>query len=564
MLSVLFKQAGPQPPVEPPPPYRVQVSTAPRSMVFHNNKLMEIPTWDEVQAELRERSPPPPPRTSAEEAVKQEKSSYQKVKRGEIEKMQTLHKVSPVDAARAVSKEDIDFLEPFQGFNFTSTNAYNRSAHFYQQAFPSGGMSYQIGMPDAFDSAESLSGDTAMPNSFYPDGVSYFYPDNADQIDRGGLGPFDHADTDQNNYNGGDSTHHNAGPTYDTEWVLLHGSGSVQTCYNGSVPAHQDNVGLANHGGLGPLHHDVTDQTHDSGWVSIQHNNAGPAAHHQNIVSAPSLEESDFAASESEDERPRKVPKLNKDGAPRKPRQPRAKLLKWTDDDWKNVLLGIVWACGETGVQIPFEQAAQVVGETCTAGALQQALLKLRVKQIAEGHKIPSLRMAWTRKNKYAVSKASQEPEANRLRKNPTRVEAIQAHVIKVPRAYNDEDRQGMARPYKWKKASRKAKFSALQSPANVKQEVPDASFTYNQAGGIHGYGLGLQTPTVFHGSSYVPASRRRVHEFSPAGPFGHRTGQIQGMTIGDGELASLLTTEGIEQHGIGLTDVGDEIFSTE
>jgi hypothetical protein len=111
-----------------------------------------------------------------------------------------------------------------------------------------------------------------------------------------------------------------------------------------------------------------------------------------------------------EDRQSSKTTKINKDGAPRKPRQPRPKLLKWSDTDWKNVVLGITWACGETGVQIPFDQAAQIVGENCTAGALQQAILKLRGKQIAEGYQIPSLKMAWTRKNR---NRRSSSPIAN-------------------------------------------------------------------------------------------------------------------------------------------------------
>jgi hypothetical protein len=109
--------------------------------------------------------------------------------------------------------------------------------------------------------------------------------------------------------------------------------------------------------------------------------------------------ESDYGARRSSRVHSR-APKINKDGAPRKPRQPRPKLLKWTDNDWKNVVLGIIWACGETGVTIPFDQAAQVVGENCTAGAMQQAILKLRQKQIDQGYDIPSLKMAWTRKNR--------------------------------------------------------------------------------------------------------------------------------------------------------------------
>jgi hypothetical protein len=116
--------------------------------------------------------------------------------------------------------------------------------------------------------------------------------------------------------------------------------------------------------------------------------------------------ESDFGSRQSS-RIPSRTPKINKDGAPRKPRQPRPKLLKWSDNDWKNVVLGIIWACGETGVQIPFDQAAQVVGDNCTAGAMQQAILKLRQKQVDAGYQIPPLRMAWTRKNRNSSSSLS-------------------------------------------------------------------------------------------------------------------------------------------------------------
>ncbi|USP75851.1 hypothetical protein yc1106_03125 [Curvularia clavata] len=130
----------------------------------------------------------------------------------------------------------------------------------------------------------------------------------------------------------------------------------------------------------------------------------------KHAVSYTPSHDSDYYESSDEDVSPRKAPKLNKDGAPRKPRQPRPKLLKWTDNDWKNVVLGIIWACGEQGVQIPFGQAAKVVGENCTASALQQAVLKLRGKQIAAGHKIPVLVMPWSRKDR---NRRSTTPIAN-------------------------------------------------------------------------------------------------------------------------------------------------------
>lgn len=151
------------------------------------------------------------------------------------------------------------------------------------------------------------------------------------------------------------------------------------------------------------------------------------------FVSNTPTYDSDYAESDRDDRRPSKVPKINKDGGPRKPRQPRPRLLKWSDNDWKNVVLGIVWACGEAGVQIPFDQAAQVVGESCTAGALQQAILKLRGKQIDEGYQIPSLRMAWTRKNKCASSSSfSTNTKPQQVTGQNRMVEPRQSLVVKL------------------------------------------------------------------------------------------------------------------------------------
>ena len=186
-----------------------------------------------------------------------------------------------------------------------------------------------------------------------------------------------------------------------------------------------------------------------------------------NAVSYSPTYDSDYAESDQEDRRPSKIPKINKDGVPRKPRQPRPKLLKWSDDDWKNVVLGIIWACGETGVQIPFDQAAQVVGENCTAGALQQAVLKLRGKQVSEGFQIPSLRMAWTRKNKNATLSSSgandateQGPSVNATSKKSTRMKGNQSLIVTLKHAYPHTDRVRVVRD------SRKKKHPVSMIPA--------------------------------------------------------------------------------------------------
>ncbi|EUC47191.1 hypothetical protein COCMIDRAFT_35194 [Bipolaris oryzae ATCC 44560] len=151
----------------------------------------------------------------------------------------------------------------------------------------------------------------------------------------------------------------------------------------------------------------------DSVGSQYQKQDDGVRAQSEDRVSQVSYtpgKDSEDWESACEDRLPSKTTKINKDGAPRKPRQPRPKLLKWTDNDWKNAVLGIVWSCGEKGIQIPFEQAAQVVGKNCTASALQQAVLKLRGKQVADGNRIPTLKMAWTRKNR---SGSSPTPIAN-------------------------------------------------------------------------------------------------------------------------------------------------------
>lgn len=512
-------------------------------MVFHNNKLVEIPLFDDVKTQ-QSQSSPPPSRTGSEDFILQEETADKKRKRMETMRIQTLHGQPAVDAARAADMDHIHFSEPFQGYNFAA-NAENRGPHFYERNtyYPweqnprNGDAFYDSRMPESSELSQSLSGATLMPDSF-----------NA--------GSFA---TPEPTYSGGaDTFHGDFDPTYHNN-IHTAFSGDADTTYHSVAPstfssdidaAYPDNADpfavTSFAAGLGE-----TSQTDEALELFTQED-----AQEEYIVSATPLEESDFAASESEDERPRKVPKLNKDGVPRKPRKPRAKLLKWTDDDWKNACLGLVWACGEIGIQIPFEQAAQVVGEKCTAGALQQALLKLRSKQVAEGHQIPNLRMAWTRKNKYAASsaktKASQEPEANKPRKKPTRVEGTQALVVTLNRAYNDRDREGMARPYKWKKPSRKARSGALQSPANMKQED-----TYTQAAVAHDYGVGPHTPG--RSTGYLPPTPVT----GDVTPFGHYTGYLQGMAIGGGEFTNLLTTEGLHELGNGFADASDDVFST-
>ncbi|CAI6333679.1 unnamed protein product [Periconia digitata] len=98
--------------------------------------------------------------------------------------------------------------------------------------------------------------------------------------------------------------------------------------------------------------------------------------------------------------------KINKNGEPRKVRKPRAFLRQWNENDVTRALMGIVWAAGENNIRLPFDQAAQVVGEGCTASALQQAILKIHTRINEEGAQIPKIKMSWP-------SKASNTSDSN-------------------------------------------------------------------------------------------------------------------------------------------------------
>ncbi|PSN59828.1 hypothetical protein BS50DRAFT_626404 [Corynespora cassiicola Philippines] len=83
----------------------------------------------------------------------------------------------------------------------------------------------------------------------------------------------------------------------------------------------------------------------------------------------------------------------------RKQRAPRPPLVRWTEQDWMRATIGIIWACGEDGISIPFDRAATFVSPTCTAGALQQAVLKLHSKLRSQALNIPVVKMHWSRRN---------------------------------------------------------------------------------------------------------------------------------------------------------------------
>ncbi|KAJ8112466.1 hypothetical protein OPT61_g5170 [Boeremia exigua] len=539
MLSAAFKKLGPQQPVPPPPPYKLpMLSPTGPNMPFNKNKLAETPLFEQSEP-MQE---PIQSRTSPDDFVMQAETSDQAFKRIETTRLQMFYRQSAVDSARAADMDDIHHgPAPAMHPPGASCFADNNNDYFMGWDFPDFDCGlYNDTVTSSSELAQSTSGDTLVAQSFVPGSIA-----TANTSYYGSAGSVDTLAS---------ASSVATGPSYFGDAALFGPASSItdeHTHYDiGHASASASPAfGIGEINRVGAAYLDLDQEVAQDNYT----------------VSATPAYDSEFMASESEDEPPRKAPKLNKDGAPRKPRQPRAKLLKWTDDDWKNVCLGIVWACGETGVQIPFEQAAQVVGEKCTAGALQQALLKLRGKQIAEGYQIPNLKMAWTRKNRHAAlgakSKSYQEPEADRPRKKPTRVEATQALLVSVPRAYNDEARSGMARPYKWKKPSRNARSSMPQGSANVKKEETAAPFTGTRAGGAPEHVFNSQAPQ----DGYLPATPmtgRHRYTSQSVTPLGNNTGGLQGMDIGGGEYAHLLTTDGIYDLGSGFADATDDVFS--
>jgi hypothetical protein len=494
----------------------------------------------------------PAPRTTTDEPVIKEETPATKRKHDEINMMQVNHHQPVVDTARAVDMNELHFNSQFPGLNFAANPDNTRFGPYHYDAFDppnhpaNSGRTffdessvYINSMPEPSNFAQSLSGDTLLPESFFPGSFGTIHSPHQEGAETFVPGPFGAAEplyangTDlftSSSYGNLEPSHVGSAETFipghlGTEPTYPTGNGAFTPIPSAVAPNNVD----------GRENHDYDD--HDENFKQED-------TQERYSVSAAPAEDSDFAASESEDERHRKTPKLNKDGGPRKPRQPRPKLLKWSDDDWKNVCLGIVWACGETGVQIPFEQAAQVVSEKCTAGALQQALLKLRGKQVDAGHSIPNLRMAWTRKNKLGTpgkTKSSVEPEANKtLRKKPTRFEATQSLIVTLPRAYTDEGREGLQAPYRWKKLPKKNRS------ANVKYEQSD--FLHSTPG---------------QGADYLPATPTGHHFYQspPETPYGNNTGYLQGMVLGGGEYTNLLTTEGLQEVGMGWGDAADDVF---
>lgn len=154
--------------------------------------------------------------------------------------------------------------------------------------------------------------------------------------------------------------------------------------------------------------------------------------------------------SDSEYEEPTKRRKVNKNGELRKVRKPRAFLRQWDEHDVTRALMGIVWAAGENEIRLPFDQAAQLVGETCTASALQQAILKIHSRLNDEGAQIPKIKMSWPSKaaNPTFPNVGDRDPnKPDRRRRIETSRKTTQSFVVTLRCAYLPPARNTVAGP---------------------------------------------------------------------------------------------------------------------
>ncbi|KAJ4302954.1 hypothetical protein N0V90_001845 [Kalmusia sp. IMI 367209] len=128
--------------------------------------------------------------------------------------------------------------------------------------------------------------------------------------------------------------------------------------------------------------------------------------------------------------------KINKNGQMRKVREPRGSLRRWDEADVQKALCGIIWACGENGIPIPFEQAAQWVDSSCTASALQQAALKIHQKLNASGGQYPRMKMAWPKKHGRPgiTTKTISRDNSKVPRRKPTKWAGTQTNLVTLRR----------------------------------------------------------------------------------------------------------------------------------
>lgn len=160
-----------------------------------------------------------------------------------------------------------------------------------------------------------------------------------------------------------------------------------------------------------------------------------------------------------------KKPARNKDGSLRKLRNQRPPLINWDLDTVGKGLIGVVWSCGEVGQEINFAQAAQIISPTCTASALQQAILKLAQKLKDKGHQVPRIKMSWPKKGADPKTQVYRIDAKPLPRRKPTLQQGIMCRIVVLKAPYDETKRSHLQKPWTYPPP---VGYSAPSAPSRV------------------------------------------------------------------------------------------------
>lgn len=95
------------------------------------------------------------------------------------------------------------------------------------------------------------------------------------------------------------------------------------------------------------------------------------------------------------------VAKIKKNGQPYKARLTGRKLCLWEKDDLEKAVIGLIIAANKVDANLDYELAASFIG--VTAGAFQQAIVKIHKKLTGQGMDLPKIHMKWKPRDRSLI-----------------------------------------------------------------------------------------------------------------------------------------------------------------
>ncbi|KAG9202641.1 hypothetical protein G6514_004133 [Epicoccum nigrum] len=95
------------------------------------------------------------------------------------------------------------------------------------------------------------------------------------------------------------------------------------------------------------------------------------------------------------------VAKIKKNGQPYKARLIGRKLCLWEKDDLEKAVIGLIIAANKVDANLDYELAASFIG--VTAGAFQQAIVKIHKKLTGQGMDLPKIHMKWKPRDRSLI-----------------------------------------------------------------------------------------------------------------------------------------------------------------